>query len=84
MVGEKRGWGRGGAGVDILAVGQNFGNVEGNFARGAAGPFTLNAHGMSLIIQILVEISPGTSLHNLTSLANMGTQKSVRQTDRTY
>ena len=31
-----------GAGVDILAVGQNFGNVEGNFARGAAGPFTLN------------------------------------------
>ena len=43
MVGEKRGWGRGeGAGVDILAVGQNFGNVEGNFARGAAGPFTLN------------------------------------------
>ena len=26
-----------GAGVDILAVGQNFGNVEGNFARGAAG-----------------------------------------------
>ena len=40
---EKRGWGRGeGAGVDILAVGQNFGNVEGNFARGAAGPFTLN------------------------------------------
>lgn len=43
MGGEKRGWGRGeGAGVDILAVGQNFGNVEGNFARGAAGPFTLN------------------------------------------
>ena len=41
MVGEKRGWGRG-AGVDILAVGQNFGNVEGNFARGATGPFTLN------------------------------------------
>ena len=40
--GEK-GVGRGeGAGVDILAVGQNFGNVEGNFARGAAGPFTLN------------------------------------------
>ena len=32
----------GGEGVDILAVGQNFGNVEGNFARGAAGPFTLN------------------------------------------
>ena len=31
-----------GAGVDILAVGQNFGNVEGNFAHGAAGPFTLN------------------------------------------
>ena len=31
-----------GAGVDILAVGQNFGNVEGNFARGAAEPFTLN------------------------------------------
>ena len=31
-----------GAGVDILAVGQNFGNVEGNFACGAAGPFTLN------------------------------------------
>ena len=25
-----------GKGVDILAVGQNFGNVEGNFARGAA------------------------------------------------
>ena len=40
MVGEKRG-GEGG-GVDILAVGQNFGNVEGNFAHGAAGPFTLN------------------------------------------
>ena len=41
--GEK-GVGKGGrgAGVDILAVGQNFGNVEGNFARGAAGPFTLN------------------------------------------
>ena len=40
--GEK-GVGKGGrgAGVDILAVGQNFGNVEGNFARGAAGPFTL-------------------------------------------
>ena len=31
-----------GKGVDILAVGQNFGNVEGNFARGAVGPFTLN------------------------------------------
>ena len=31
-----------GAWVDILAVGQNFGNVEGNFARGAAGAFTLN------------------------------------------
>ena len=31
-----------GAGVDILAVGHNFGNVEGNFARGAARPFTLN------------------------------------------
>ena len=31
-----------GAGVDILVVGQNFGNLEGNFARGAAGPFTLN------------------------------------------
>ena len=41
--GEK-GVGKGGrgAGVDILALGQNFGNVEGNFARGAAGPFTLN------------------------------------------
>ena len=26
----------GGAGVDILAVGQNFGNVERNFAHGAA------------------------------------------------
>ena len=44
----------------------------------------LYAHGMSLIIQILVEISPGTSLHNLTSLANLGTQKSVQQTDHTY
>ena len=32
----------GGAGLDILAVGQNFGNVEGNLAHGAAGPFTLN------------------------------------------
>jgi len=32
----------------------------------------LNAHGMSLIIQILVEISPGTSLYNLTSLAISG------------
>ena len=43
MVKEKREWGRGdGGGVDILAVGQNFGNVEGNFARGATGPFTLN------------------------------------------
>ena len=43
MVREKRGWGRGeGAGVDILAVGQNFGNVEGNFRRDAAGPFTLS------------------------------------------
>ena len=30
-----------GAGVDILAVGQNFGNVEGNFARGAAGHHSL-------------------------------------------
>ena len=84
----RKGGGEGGrgAGVDILAVGQNFGNVEGNFARGAAGPFTLNdcVHGMSLIIQILVEISPGTSLHNLTSLANLGTQKSVQQTDHTY
>ena len=40
--GEK-GWGGGkGGGVDILAVGQNFGNVEGNFARGATRPFTLN------------------------------------------
>ena len=40
--GEK-GVGKGeGGGVDILVVGQNFGNVEGNFARGAAGPFTLN------------------------------------------
>ena len=40
----RKGGGEGGkgAGVDILAVGQNFGNVEGNFARGAAGPFTLN------------------------------------------
>ena len=44
----------------------------------------LYAHGMSLIIQILVEISPGTSLHNFTSLANLGTQKSVQQTDHTY
>ena len=44
----------------------------------------LYAHGMSLIIKILVEISPGTSLHNLTSLANLGTQKSVQQTDHTY
>ena len=44
----------------------------------------LYAHGMSLIIQILVEISPGTSLHNLTSLANLGTQKSIQQTDHTY
>ena len=44
----------------------------------------LYAHGMSLIIQILVEISPGTSLHNLTSLANLGTQKSVQHTDHTY
>ena len=95
VVGDKRGWGRGrGARVDILAVGQNFGNVEGNFALGAAGPFTLNdcsqtilllyAHGMSLIIQILVEISPGTSLHNLTLLANLGTQKRVQQTYHTY
>ena len=32
MVWEKRG----GKGVDISAVGQNFQNVEGNFARGAA------------------------------------------------
>ena len=44
----------------------------------------LYAHGMSLIIQILVEISPGMSLHNLTSLANLGTQKSVQQTYHTY
>jgi hypothetical protein len=44
----------------------------------------LYMHGMSLIIQILVEISPGTSLHNLTSLANLGTQKSVQHTDHTY
>ena len=44
----------------------------------------LYAHGMSLIIQILVEISPDTSLHNLTSLANLGTQKSVHQIDHTY
>ena len=44
----------------------------------------LYVHGMSLIIQILVEISPGTSLHNLTSLANLGTQKSVHHTDHTY
>ena len=40
------GWGEKGvgkgAGVDILAVGQNFRNVEGNFVRGAARPFTLN------------------------------------------
>ena len=42
MVGEKRGGEGGGGGVDILAVGQNFGNVAGNFVRGAAGPFTLN------------------------------------------
>ena len=43
MVGRKGGGeGRKGDRVDILAVGQNFGNVEGNFARGAAGPFTLN------------------------------------------
>ena len=41
MVGEKKGVWKG-AGVDILAVGQNFGNVEGNLARGAAEPFTLN------------------------------------------
>ena len=41
--GEK-GVGKGGrgVGVDILVLGQNFGNVEGNFARGAAGSFTLN------------------------------------------
>ena len=44
----------------------------------------LYAHGMSLIIQILVEISPGMSLHNLTSLANLGTQKSIQQIDHTY
>ena len=42
VVGDKRGWGRVGAGVDILAVGQNFGNVEGNLVHGTAGPFTLN------------------------------------------
>ena len=36
------GRGEKGGGVDISAIGQNFGNVEGNFARGAAGPFTLN------------------------------------------
>ena len=42
MVREKRGWGRReGAGVDMLAVGQNFGNVEGNFAHGAAGHHSL-------------------------------------------
>ena len=42
MDGEKRGWGRGeGAGVDILAVGQKFGNLEGNFARDAAGHHSL-------------------------------------------
>ena len=44
----------------------------------------LYAHGMSFIIQILVKISPGMSLHNLTSLANLGTQKSVQQTYHTY
>ena len=44
----------------------------------------LYVHGMSLIIQILVEISPGTSLHNLTSPANLGTQRSVQLTDHTY
>ena len=33
----------------------------------------LYAHGMSLIIQFLVEIFLGTSLHNLKSLANLGT-----------
>ena len=106
--GEK-GVGKGGrgAGVDILAVGQNFGNVEGNIVVSRHGHIhfertrcrrtihferlcasqtilLLYAHGMSLIIQILVEISPGTSLHNLTSLANLGTQKSVQQTDHTY
>ena len=32
----------GGGGVDILELGQNFGNVEGNIPRGTAGPFTLN------------------------------------------
>ena len=43
MVGRKGGGeGRKGDRVDILAVGQNFGNVEGNFAHGAARPFTLN------------------------------------------
>ena len=48
MVGEKRGWGRrGGARVDILAVGQKFGNVEGNFARGAA-----EHHSLSMIVCI--------------------------------
>ena len=32
----------------------------------------LKAHGMSLTIEILVEISPRMSMHNLTSLANFG------------
>ena len=95
MVGKKRGWGRG-ACVDILAVGQKFEMWREtlravpsdtiHFERLCASQtiLLLYVHGMSLIIQILVEISPGTSLHNLTSLANLGTQKSVQQTDHTY
>ena len=80
--------------VDISVVGKKFRNVEVravlldtiHFERLCASQtiLLLYAHGMSLIIQILVEISPGTSLHNLTSLANLGTQKSVQQTDHTY
>ena len=89
-----------GKGVDISAVGQKFRNVEGNFARGAAGH-----HSLSTIVCTANDSSalrtwdefdnsnfggnfpgyyPSTSLHNLTSLANLGTQKSVQHTDHTY
>jgi hypothetical protein len=84
---RRKGGGEGG--VDISAVAKNFEMWREtlravpldtiHFERLCASQtiLLLYTHGMSLIIQILVEISLGTSLHNLTSLANLGTQKSV-------
>ena len=90
MVGEKRGGGRyfGGRPKILKCGGKLCARCHRtiHFERLCASQMILllYAHGMSLIIQIQVEISSGMSLHNLTSLANLDTQKSLQHIDHSY